>query len=44
VPIRSYLNAAVAKEALRRPVGHASLQRDRIGLERAVTLNGRLTA
>jgi asparagine synthase (glutamine-hydrolysing) len=43
-PIRPYLSMSAAEEALRRPIGHASLQRDRIGLERAVTLNDWLTA
>ena len=43
-PIRPYLSMSAVEEALRRPTGHASLQRDRIGLERAVTLNDWLTA
>jgi asparagine synthase (glutamine-hydrolysing) len=43
-PIQPYLNTTAVHEALRRPIGHASLQRDRIGLERAVTLNDWLTA
>ena len=43
-PIRPYLNAPAVEEALRRPIGHASLQRDRIGLERAVAVNDWLTA
>jgi asparagine synthase (glutamine-hydrolysing) len=43
-PVRPYLSMSAVEEALRRPIGHASLQRDRIGLERAVTLNDWLTA
>ncbi len=43
-PIRPYLDAKAVEEAMRRPIGHASLQQDRIGLERAVALNDWLTA
>jgi asparagine synthase (glutamine-hydrolysing) len=38
-PVRDYLDPAAVRKALERPVGNASFQRDRIGLERAVTLN-----
>jgi asparagine synthase (glutamine-hydrolysing) len=43
-PIQPYLNAEAVREALRHPLGNSSLQRDRIALERAVTLNDWLTA
>jgi asparagine synthetase B (glutamine-hydrolysing) len=43
-PIQPYLNTDAVREALRHPVGNSSLQRDRIALERAVTLNDWLTA
>ncbi|MCW2947459.1 MAG: asparagine synthetase [Actinoallomurus sp.] len=42
-PIRPYLDLKAVHTALQRPVGHASLQRDRIALERAVALNDWLT-
>jgi asparagine synthase (glutamine-hydrolysing) len=43
-PVLPYLDEKAVREALRRPVGHASLQRDRIALERTVTFNDWLTA
>jgi asparagine synthase (glutamine-hydrolysing) len=43
-PVQAYVDQAAVREALRRPVGNASLQRDRIALERTVTLNDWLTA
>jgi asparagine synthase (glutamine-hydrolysing) len=43
-PIRPYLDLSAVEEALKRPIGHASLQQDRLGLERAVNLNDWLTA
>jgi asparagine synthase (glutamine-hydrolysing) len=43
-PIRPYLDLKAVHTALGRPIGHASLQRDRIALERAVALNDWLTA
>jgi asparagine synthase (glutamine-hydrolysing) len=42
-PIQPYLNTKAVCDALARPLGHASLQRDRIALERAVMLNDWLT-
>jgi asparagine synthase (glutamine-hydrolysing) len=42
-PIRPYLDLKAVHTALQRPVGHTSLQRDRIALERAVALNDWLT-
>lgn len=38
-PIRPYLDLDAVRSSLERPIGHASLQRDRIALERAVGLN-----
>ncbi|MFB9833165.1 asparagine synthase (glutamine-hydrolyzing) [Actinoallomurus acaciae] len=43
-PIQPYLDKAAVRTALRRPVGTASLQRDRIGLERVIALNDWLAA
>jgi asparagine synthase (glutamine-hydrolysing) len=43
-PIRPYLDFAAVDKALKRPIGHASLQQNRIGLERVVALNDWLTA
>jgi asparagine synthase (glutamine-hydrolysing) len=43
-PVVPYLDKKAVREALRRPIGHASLQRDRIALERTVTFNDWLTA
>jgi asparagine synthase (glutamine-hydrolysing) len=43
-PVQPYLNVPAVHEALKRPLGHASLQRDRMGLERAVTINDWLAA
>jgi asparagine synthase (glutamine-hydrolysing) len=42
-PVRDYLDLAAVREALERPVGNTSFQRDRMGLERTVTLNDWLT-
>jgi asparagine synthase (glutamine-hydrolysing) len=38
-PIRPYLDLDAVRSSLERPIGHASLQRDRIALERVVGLN-----
>ena len=38
-PVRQYLDLTAVKAALNRPIGQASLQQNRIGLERAVNLN-----
>ncbi len=38
-PVRPYLDMKAVREALDRPMGHTSLQQDRIALERAVSLN-----
>jgi len=43
-PVQPYLNVPAVHEALKRPLGHASLQQDRIGLERAVAINDWLSA
>jgi asparagine synthase (glutamine-hydrolysing) len=43
-PIRPYLDLRAVREALKRPIGHASLQQDRIALERAVAINDWLAA
>jgi asparagine synthase (glutamine-hydrolysing) len=43
-PIRPYLDLSAVEAALKRPIGSASLQQDRIGLERAVGINDWLTA
>jgi asparagine synthase (glutamine-hydrolysing) len=43
-PVIPYLDKETVRAALRRPVGQASLQRDRIALERTVTFNDWLTA
>jgi asparagine synthase (glutamine-hydrolysing) len=42
--VQPYLDLPAVHEALNRPLGHASLQRDRVGLERAVAINDWLTA
>ncbi|GAB3960958.1 asparagine synthase (glutamine-hydrolyzing) [Actinoallomurus acanthiterrae] len=43
-PVRPYLTESAAREALRRPLGRASLQQDRAAMERIVALNDWLTA
>ena len=45
LPHRQVIRDPVAvREALRRPIGHASIQRDRIALEQTVALNDWLAA
>jgi asparagine synthetase B (glutamine-hydrolysing) len=43
-PVRPYLDEEAARTTLRRPLGRASLQQDRIAMERIVALNDWLTA
>jgi asparagine synthase (glutamine-hydrolysing) len=43
-PVRPYLTESAAREALRRPLGRASLQQDRAAMERIIALNDWLTA
>jgi asparagine synthase (glutamine-hydrolysing) len=43
-PVQPYLNAAATREALKRPIGHTSLQRDRVSMERVIGLNDWLAA
>ncbi len=43
-PIQPYIDADAIRTALKRPIGAASLQQDRIALERTVTLNDWLSA